>query len=513
MTRRLLVASGGGGDAIAAAMVAADPLGAEELLIASFSWDRLIVDPIPGPRTATDFVDLAPVGHHNFRVLPTSATVPPAASSLPRLAAWLLPARLYLLDPYRGVIGLRQQLEELVALVHVDHIEVLDVGGDILAAGNEPGLRSPLADSLTLAAVHAVDSHASVSVAGPGLDGELTEAEVCNRCRVFGVTSAHSVLSRDQVFGYGRIFEWHLSEATGMLRAAAMGIRGAVELRDHGALVPLTERSAEVWRVHASSAFEKSLTARALVGTASLEEAESALIAIGRPSEIEYERRKARRLPDEREMSNINEIVSQRLTDIEDRAAARGADYITFRRLAELLGLRATSISELRQYLALRGPRRYLPPLWATRQPAERQPAEARTIRATSGVPLQPVVPHMTRPTSHPPAEPPPLTVTATHSIVLRNADRGRHVIAGEGATINVCLAEESARYYWTKVTTSDPGVLAPVDVRIDAEGRSLGAFRAQSVGQATLAATKKAPPYSRSPDFLWQVTVGVRTR
>jgi hypothetical protein len=290
-----------------------------------------------------------------------------------------------------------------------------------------------------------------------------------------------------------------------------MGVRGAVELRDHAALVPLTEQSAEVWRVQASGAFEKSRTARVLMETSSLEEAEGALMAIGRPSEIEYERRKATRLRDAPGVGEVEQILSQRLTDIEEAAAARGADFITFRRLAELLEMPATTISELRQQLARRAPRRYLPPLWATRQPPEPRPAEVTTIRATPGIPLDPASPHLTGPATRSRPEPPPSTVTVSRSVTLRNADHGRRVVAAEGATIDVSLAEQFAHYYWTRIASSDPGVLAPVDVRIDAEGRSLGTFRAQSPGEATLSATHKAPPYSRRPDFLWQIAVEVR--
>src|SRR4029450_4401126 len=65
----LLVAAGGGGDAIAAVMVARMlGMGERRLHVATFSWDRLLVDPLPGPRGREGFTGLRPVGGYTFHV-------------------------------------------------------------------------------------------------------------------------------------------------------------------------------------------------------------------------------------------------------------------------------------------------------------------------------------------------------------------------------------------------------------------------------------------------------------
>ena len=51
----MMVAAGGGGDAIAAAVLANAVPGIEGVGIATLAWDRLIVDPLPGPRSVSDF--------------------------------------------------------------------------------------------------------------------------------------------------------------------------------------------------------------------------------------------------------------------------------------------------------------------------------------------------------------------------------------------------------------------------------------------------------------------------
>src|SRR5512146_249454 len=103
---RLLVAAGGGGDALAAVMVyAAVNRGEPAPSTLTYAWERLRVDPVPGPRGRADFTGLRPVGECNGQVTPTTACRPPSASTLPRLAAEI-EARLLLIDPTGGAHGI-----------------------------------------------------------------------------------------------------------------------------------------------------------------------------------------------------------------------------------------------------------------------------------------------------------------------------------------------------------------------------------------------------------------------
>jgi hypothetical protein len=174
VTRRVFVAAGGGGDVIAATMLAVRDFKDDSVVVVTFSWDRLIVDPLPGPRSVDDFVDLISpvVGVHQV----TSSTTcrPPAGSTLPRLAG-SLPAQLFLLDASTGAVGLGRQIADVANHVKADELTVVDVGGDIVARGDEPGLRSPLADMLVLAGCVHSGLPTAVVVCGPGLDGELDE--------------------------------------------------------------------------------------------------------------------------------------------------------------------------------------------------------------------------------------------------------------------------------------------------------------------------------------------------
>ncbi|HEV2374436.1 MAG TPA: DUF1152 domain-containing protein [Streptosporangiaceae bacterium] len=178
----LLVAAGGGGDAItSAALASVLPLTSPPAVM-TYSWDRLMIDPVPGPRSATDFTGLRRLAPHVLEVIPQTSVVPPAASSLPRLAAEL-PPRLLLLDPVGGAVQMAEQIQAAAALFGADAVGLVDVGGDILTNGADPGLRSPLADQLALAASVRAGLPARLLVTAPGIDGELPAALVLARLR------------------------------------------------------------------------------------------------------------------------------------------------------------------------------------------------------------------------------------------------------------------------------------------------------------------------------------------
>ena len=111
---RLIVAAGGGGDAVAAAMLHAALYGDEDqAVILTYAWDRLLIDPVPGPRGPDNFTGLEPLTPAVWTVPAEARPIAPAGSTLPRLAAEL-PHTFALIDPHHGVEGITRQLEELV---------------------------------------------------------------------------------------------------------------------------------------------------------------------------------------------------------------------------------------------------------------------------------------------------------------------------------------------------------------------------------------------------------------
>lgn len=356
---RLIVAAGGGGDAVAAAMLYAALYGDEDqAVILTYAWDRLLVDPVPGPRRPADFTGLEPVTQSVWSVPAEARPVPPAGSTLPRLAAEL-PHTLALLDPGQGAEGVTRQLEKLISHLSPESIDLLDVGGDILARGDEATLKSPLADALTLAACCQVNTPVRLLLAGPGLDGEIPPADL----RPLLGPLVHTFTPKDTET-ISAVLEWHPSEATAMLAATARGVRGTCEVRDAGLPVPLTDESATVHEVDLDEAVSRNSLARAVMTTTTLDEVEAHSREICGFSEIDYERNKAAWLKKQPPVKLDPEKVLPQLDRFQTEARARGITHTTFRHLTEALKLSGAQRGDLRELLISERPSQHDAPLW-----------------------------------------------------------------------------------------------------------------------------------------------------
>ncbi|MFD5700629.1 DUF1152 domain-containing protein [Streptomyces lasiicapitis] len=353
--KRLIIAAGGGGDAVAAAMLHAALYAEDETpaLILTYSWDRLIVDPVPGPRSPADFDGLRQLTPHVWAVPGTATLKPPHAATLPRLAAEL-PHTFALIDPYAGAAGITRQLDELTAHFTPKSIDLLDVGGDILAHGDEPTLRSPLADALTLAAcTHAkAAAHIRLLIAGPGLDGELPADTLRPR-----LGPQLTAFMPEHTQAITSVLNWHPSEATALLAATALGARGLCEVRDAGLSVPLTDEGPTVHQIDLATAFSANGLAQAIADTTTLDEAEERCRTVCGASEIDYERAKAQRLNQQQTGHSIPHDLLARIKDFEQAAITRGTTYITVRRLTEALALTGEAHRRLTQLNATRDSR------------------------------------------------------------------------------------------------------------------------------------------------------------
>lgn len=324
----LFVAAGGGGDALGvllARQILEPEVDDGDVLVTTCAWERLRIDPVPGPRSRGDFVGLRLVDGVRAEMSTTADTLPPGRSVLPRLAGDV-EARLFLHDLSDGAVGLARQLQHLARALGVDSLTVVDVGGDVVARGDEPGLLSPLADSLTLAAAFLSALPVRLAVVGPGVDGELAAEQVIAILRALGARHAGTLGSAD-VNRVSDSLSWHPTEATTLAAAAASGLRGAVEMRRGQTPVPVTELSATVWFLDVVERHDFPL-AEALIDTRSLGSAETIIRGMTTVDELDYERRRAR---------ERREIPSRTVTaaDIAKAGLARGASHITTRRLLE----------------------------------------------------------------------------------------------------------------------------------------------------------------------------------
>jgi hypothetical protein len=364
--RTLLVAAGGGGDALAAMMIAhASGLRDDSFAVASFAWERTMFDPRPGPRPAAHFARLRRLGRFNWEVRPGSHLRDPTAQSfLPQLAAERY-GRLLLLDAEGGVVGIHRQLCEAIAISRAERLLIVDVGGDLLARGDEPDLSSPTADAMVLAAADGVGIPVGAVVVGMGLDGERvgdlrpSPAECLGEIR-HGVPEA---LSAETARRFAASFAWSPSEATGLAYMVARGWRGTAEIRAGGRLVELDRQSAQIRLFSARGLLRRSRLARDIAGTVSLEQVEGVVRSHGYVPEREIER--SARLAGRRSAST-NDLASleAQLLDYSEVVANHSVDYLTIRRIGELLRIDSLTLRNLVERLVYRYPYRLRPPVW-----------------------------------------------------------------------------------------------------------------------------------------------------
>ncbi len=173
----LLIGIGGGGDVVGALTIARGLEAAgRRVEVGGVAWERFAVDPHhAGPR---------PLGHlDGIELLGGGAALTGAAGSTPegvRLAEAGVAAHLgratALVDVNDGPTAVGEAVVTLADRLECDLVVLLDVGGDVLATGSEPGLSSPLCDALMLAAARHLPERLEVvgCAYGSGCDGELT---------------------------------------------------------------------------------------------------------------------------------------------------------------------------------------------------------------------------------------------------------------------------------------------------------------------------------------------------
>jgi hypothetical protein len=292
---------GGGGDVVGSLAVAraCEALGTEARL-GGVAWERFPVDPHPGPRPVSDI--------RGGRVVAGVAVLADAETTTPEGArfaesgmAEFLGEEVALVDVAGGVEGTARSLDALLEELGCDLLILADVGGDVLAHGDEPGLASPLCDATMLAAAGRLQTPTLLVVAGPGCDGELSPAEVLQRASelarggallgAFAVT--HTVA--DELERAAAIVP---TEASVQIVRCARGETGEVPIRGGRRFVELTLFGAMILVFDPLLASATGLPlAAAVAGSRSIEEGREALAAMGIKTELDYERSRAHEGP------------------------------------------------------------------------------------------------------------------------------------------------------------------------------------------------------------------------
>lgn len=290
---------GGGGDVVGALASArlCQSFGAE-FRLGGVAWERFPIDPYPGPRSIDQIIGGKPLGPAAVLADEKTTTPDGVPFAESRMAAFICSPTV-LLDITGGPGAVADAISGAAESLGCDLCVLLDVGGDVLAHGDEPGLASPLCDAIMLAAGARVAERLPTiaAVYGAGCDGELTPAEVLDRIAELGRAGALigawglTPVVADQL---------EAAAATVPTEASLMGVRcargetGPVEIRGGRRSVELTPVGALTFYFDPAAAVEHAAPlARAVAEADSLAGAQEALAALGVRTELDYERARA----------------------------------------------------------------------------------------------------------------------------------------------------------------------------------------------------------------------------
>src|SRR3954470_24390258 len=296
--RPLVIGIGGGGDVVGALAVAehcrlfhgANPI------VGGVTWERTPVDPEPGPRRADEIENAMPLAPG---ILAAGGDTVIAGRDIPfaeTRVAGLLGVQTVLVDVTIGPRRIADGLQAAIEAIECDLIVFLDVGGDALAHGDEPGLGSPLCDAVMLAAADLLaerDVPVLGALFGTGCDGELTPTEVLERLAEVGIAGglAGAVgLTPEVASLLEQAIEVVPTEASAQAVRAFRGISGEVPIREGRRTVVLSPLAAVTFFFLVPAAVRSAARLALAVREAADLDADNAILrSLGVRTELDWE--------------------------------------------------------------------------------------------------------------------------------------------------------------------------------------------------------------------------------
>jgi hypothetical protein len=291
---------GGGGDVVGALATAylCRTFGTAAIL-GGVAWERLPIDPRPGPRSADEILDARSVAPGIMLAGPRTRTIDGALFAESHMAQ-LLGEEIVLVEVGLGPAAVADGLEQAAAGLDVDLLAFVDVGGDVLGSGHEPGLASPLCDAVMLAAAALLQRRGSRvlgAVSGPCCDGELTPEELLGQLAwlaadrgLIGVEAITTEVADELERAVAEI----PTEASAQAVRCARGELGVGTIRAGRRTVPLSPLGATTVYFDADRAVTGvARLARMVLEARDLDHAQELLSADGVRTELDYERERS----------------------------------------------------------------------------------------------------------------------------------------------------------------------------------------------------------------------------
>jgi hypothetical protein len=283
VSRVLVVGVGGGGDSLGALILyhKLKALGVR-VLLGNVVWERFVLDPFPGPVPLEQVVNAEVLGRSVALVNGSSYVDRYGYRFKPQIvgASEILGEKTVFFDITKGVVGLVEAFDVVSERLGVEAIVGVDVGGDILALGYEDDLWSPLADSISLGALDKTRVPSMIAVLAPGADGELSQQTVLSRisevAREGGLIGVYG-LTRREYRALRKHLDMFTSEASKIPFEAFEGYVGEKSIRVGSRKVEVNMVSTTLYLLDVSITYNRSVMAKLVSETRSIEEARRAL--------------------------------------------------------------------------------------------------------------------------------------------------------------------------------------------------------------------------------------------
>jgi hypothetical protein len=266
-------------------------------VLGGIAWERIPIDPYPGPRPIAQIAGARPLAERVVLAAPDTQTADGAPFAEARMAEYLGQETL-LVDVLGGPRAVASSLAHAADKLDADLVIGVDVGGDVLGAGTEPGLASPLCDAVMLAALADLDRRGVKTLAavfGPCCDGELTIEELLDRIAVLasvGSLVGASGMPPEVVDELEQVVRVVPTEASAQAIRCARGETGVTTIRRGRRKVELSPIGALTFYFDPPSAVERAAQlAKAVADARDLEDANDRLHELGVRTELDYERR------------------------------------------------------------------------------------------------------------------------------------------------------------------------------------------------------------------------------
>lgn len=302
--RTLVLGIGGGGDVVGALAIGREiEARGGEFELGGVAWERWSIDPRPGPRRLEELAGVEQLAGTRGALCGAEGATADGTRLCEAGAAAHLGRPTVLIDVTEGPRGCAAGIDAACERLGCEAVVLADVGGDVLATGDEPGLASPLCDAILLASARHLPVRVATSgcVLGAGCDGELTHAEVLARvaalARSGGWLGSFS-LTTEMASELVELAKSVPTEASLCAARCALGEIGPVPIRGGRRTVELGPLGALAFAFDAAAAIgDAAPLAGAVVDADSIESARDALAALGIRTELDWERDRAAETP------------------------------------------------------------------------------------------------------------------------------------------------------------------------------------------------------------------------